>query len=783
MLDEKSELARLGRSIGIKVAVVGLAMLVLYWTSHHHYLLFHTLVELFSIAIGWSVLALVWNARQWMKNPYLFVLGVSLAAVGCIDLAHALAYRGLSLFPGYDTDLPTQLWIAARYLQSLSMLFALLLLTTRRGARWLEHEKTRSIFEDGVLIGYVLLTALLLVLIFYRRFPTCYIERQGLTPFKKVSEYLISLILAVSLAVLWQKRRHFDPTMLWLLMAATVATILSELAFTFYLDVYDLSNLIGHYGKLLAFFLIYVAVIEVGLRRPYGLLFQDLRRREALFKGLSDNSFDIMNILTADATIVYESYATRRILGYEAGGRVGQNALELVHPQDREPILQVFQQLVATPGGSALVEFRFRHQDGSWRWLESSGQNFLHDPDLRGILINSRDVTARKQTEDALRQSVERLHIQHEIDTAILSAYTLEEIAAAVLPRLQAITGCCRASIGEIDADLQHGRDLIVVSGDQIVQSSEWHPLTRAGDFWVTLEQGQVYMVPDLAVLPSLSRVEQVMLEQGLRFWVAVPLIVQGVLIGSLNLADPTPQVFQPAYIEMLREIANPLSIALQQRRLWQQTQADAEIKARLLGEINHRVGNNLTLLLALIESAMWEATSPETQDVLQDLHSRVQSMSEVHRLLSQAEWTPLDLALLADQVIGGVLGISSRHHCIDYVVRCTGPAVCVTARQAFRLALVLNELITNSLKYAFYGREQGRIEVDIAAKDGQARLVLHDDGPGWPDDVLSGRRKSVGLNLIYALVQGEMRGEVLLRNDGGAVAECCFAVEQGGRG
>ena len=145
--------------------------------------------------------------------------------------------------------------------------------------------------------------------------------------------------------------------------------------------------------------------MDITDRKRVGIALQE---SEARFKGLADNSFDILNILDADATIRYQSHATQRILGYEAGARVGQSALDFMHPEDRTSIQTQFQQLVATPGGKILVEFRYQHADGSWVWLEASGQNFLHDPDLQGILINSRDITARKRAEAAQEESLAR---------------------------------------------------------------------------------------------------------------------------------------------------------------------------------------------------------------------------------------------------------------------------------------------------------------------------------------------------------------------------------------
>ena len=128
-LMEHSKPSQLPRTILVVITTL-LAVLGLYLTSLKSYLLFHTLVELSSIVIGFSVLLVVWNARRWLNNNYLLGLGVALAAASILDLVHMLAYKGMNIFTGYDSNLPTQLWIAARYLQSLSMLFALLFLSS-----------------------------------------------------------------------------------------------------------------------------------------------------------------------------------------------------------------------------------------------------------------------------------------------------------------------------------------------------------------------------------------------------------------------------------------------------------------------------------------------------------------------------------------------------------------------------------------------------------------------------------------------------------------------------
>ncbi len=252
-----------------------LVLLGLYLTSLYSYLLFHSLVELFSIVIACGIFMVAWNSRRFLDNNYLLYIGIAYLFIGCLDLIHTLAYAGMGVFQGYTSNLPTQLWIASRYVESISLLIAFAFLG-------------RKLRSNLMFLSYTVVISLLLVSIFWNIFPQSYIEGVGLTPFKKISEYIISLILVASVVMLFRNRTQFDRGIFRLLIASIAFTIGSELAFTFYISVYGFSNLIGHFFKLISFYLIYKAIIETGIRNPFDLLFRNLKQSEKMLQIAKD---------------------------------------------------------------------------------------------------------------------------------------------------------------------------------------------------------------------------------------------------------------------------------------------------------------------------------------------------------------------------------------------------------------------------------------------------------------------------------------------------------------
>lgn len=132
---------------------------------------------------------------------------------------------------------------------------------------------------------------------------------------------------------------------------------------------------------------------------------QALLESEHRYRALTERGTDLLFILDQDGRFLYESPSTERLLGYAQGELDGQPALELVHPDDRTEIARLLQRRIEEPDLAIEITppYRFLARDGSWRYLESTGANLLDDPAVRGIVVNTREVTERVRIEADLR--------------------------------------------------------------------------------------------------------------------------------------------------------------------------------------------------------------------------------------------------------------------------------------------------------------------------------------------------------------------------------------------
>jgi len=255
----------------------------LYLMSRYSFLLFHTMVEMFIIAVAWGIFIVAWNARHVMENRYFLFAGTGYLFMGITDLLHVMGYKGMNIFPGYDANLPTQLWIAWQYLFGISMLGGFVFIRRKYRA-----EMILACFAGG--------TAILILMIFFRIFPDCFVEGSGLTPFKKISEILTSLMLAACIPLFRKYRADFPEDVLQMMVLSVLSAVIAKTFFIFYVSVYGISNLLGHYLLVLSFFFIYRAIVETGISRPSAILFRELDRRKTEL----EKSRNALELLSAD---------------------------------------------------------------------------------------------------------------------------------------------------------------------------------------------------------------------------------------------------------------------------------------------------------------------------------------------------------------------------------------------------------------------------------------------------------------------------------------------------
>jgi len=182
-----------------------------------------------------------------------------------------------------------------------------------------------------------------------------------------------------------------------------------------------------------------------------------LQASESRFRALVENAFDTIAIVDANGTIVYESPNAVRALGWPTLG-AGSGALRNIHPDDLPEVQLVFQELVSHPGRMVHeVQLRARRPDGEYFWLEVSACNRLDDPAVKGIVVNWRNITERKEAEEALRELYANLERRVQERTAELTAANAR-LNLEVAERRRA-----QDRIEQLQADLAHAGRLNTV--------------------------------------------------------------------------------------------------------------------------------------------------------------------------------------------------------------------------------------------------------------------------------------------------------------------------------
>lgn len=376
----------------IEVLILALGLVLISASRIYSFLLFHSIAEIFSIAIAGGVFIIGWNSRKYMKSSFFLVLGISSLFIAAIDLIHTLSYKDMNIFLEFDADLPTALWIAARYLQSGSFLLASLLI-----------KRTVKPLYLGLI--YLVVVHILFITIFSGYFPTCYVvAEERLTLFKIISEYIINLILIASLIVIIKFRAEFDKRVLFLIICSILATIIAELAFTFYFGVQDISIFIGHIFKIIAFYFLYKSIIQIGIEDPFNLLFHKISRSESELRNIIKHSGAGITMLDEKGNFLLVNEKAAAELGGEPEDFIGKTLYNVFPKKLADEFYESNRELIQK-GINRAYQRTFDLPSGKKTyWIVEQPLKDINEK-YYSLLSVATDITERKKSEELLEEA------------------------------------------------------------------------------------------------------------------------------------------------------------------------------------------------------------------------------------------------------------------------------------------------------------------------------------------------------------------------------------------
>ena len=319
---------------------------------------------------------------------------------------------------------------------------------------------------------------------------------------------------------------------------------------------------------------------------------QARRRSEHRFRALIENAQDMITIVDKKGTIVYNSPAIQRGLGYSPEELEGNSAFEMIHPGDQTRVMAYLQDRMNEPGAEGRIEYRMQHKEGGYRIIESVGRKALHDPSVKGIVINSRDITQRKENEEMIKRQVEQLSIQYQI--ASLGVETVDEDVV-----IQEATRLIDETFSPQNCGVffyDEGKGVIEnhpsYSGEGQHQSLVLKP--GEGIIGAVLESGQSTYLPDVD-----QSDKYITLNSKVRSKVCVPLKTEMDVIGVFNIERGETEAFSEDEIRSLESIGNQLATTLSKIQTFEAAQRRLD-RLQVLRDIDQAISGSLDLKTTL---------------------------------------------------------------------------------------------------------------------------------------------------------------------------------------
>ena len=347
---------------------------------------------------------------------------------------------------------------------------------------------------------------------------------------------------------------------------------------------------------------------------------------------------------------------------------------------------------------------------------------------------------------DNMNRQIAELTTLAKVSETVTSPLYLDEMLDLVVEMAARVMDAPVCSLQLIDQDRG---ELIMKSARSPSQAYRARPALKIGEgiAGLVIRDRKPVTVADVRTDPRyhLSRMAR---QEGMVSMLSVPLMVHERVIGVLNCYTERPHQFSPEQIALFSTFANQTALAIENARL--------VTNAAVVREMHHRIKNNLQTVAMLLRLQAGDGQSLTARDALHLSISRIQSIAAVHEVLAQERFRSVNVKEVAER-IARLTAQNMLRPDLEVEIAVEGEAIILPSQAATSLALVINELLQNSLEHAFAGLDRGRVRISMGRGPGEFVVEVCDDGVGLG----AARPANLGLEIVETLVREDLRGKL----------------------
>ena len=451
-----------------------------------------------------------------------------------------------------------------------------------------------------------------------------------------------------------------------------------------------------------------------------------LKKSEKRFKDMAELLPSAIVEMDADLKLTFINHAGFEVFGYSQQDlESGLNGIELLHPDDREEaahrLVDYHDEKRVSP-----TEYNILKKDGTVVPVLFKAISIKKGDEISGYMSSITDISRLKQTETELRDS-EKKH-REILEGLNDAAYRMS------LPegQYEYMSKSAEDVFGYNSEEWLNHRMLI----KEIIHP-DWEKFLN--DKWVDLLNGIVPKTYEYKIIDP----------EGCEKWI---------LQSNTGIYDGQNNII--AIEGLCRDITK-------QKEAEDQIKASLKEKETLLHEIHHRVKNNMTVISSLLSLQAGKVDNDQAKAALKDSQNRVQSMSAIHETLYQSDnFSAVDMQTYLSNLAGAVAQNYSTGSRVNLKIEAEN--ILIGAKQASPVGLIVNELVTNTFKYAFPDNQEGEIKISLLKNDDQIELTYKDNGIGIPEGFDLQKADSLGLKLVKMLTENQLDGSIDMESNNG---------------